>query len=228
MAKLILMAIAFVFSSALLAEAGNNNDCATCGSNTPQEVSAGSSMGDGQLSKLAAAVIDSEGGVTRVPASKPKIERYQVILLCDSWSHDNWDEFEQRLDKYGLKLKDIYYDLKCDYQTDMKFPLLYRVNMSPLEYKVTYKKLMRRMQKEGGNDILTCAINHLRYSNETMVSEAEYAITLAERRNATESDPEKIRIRTKMIGIFEKQLAYWKKHTDKFPVANPDQNCPKW
>lgn len=227
MAKLILISWALLLSISAYSDngVGSGDDCASCGSNMPVDVSAANSLGDGQLSKIAMAVV-SDQGTERNPNSLDDTIVHQRI--CTAWVLNDWNRLEKLLKDNQMKISEVYHKIKCTFDHHQATPLFFKAYNDPFNYRVTYKRLMRQFQKEGGNQELTCALTHLRYRNETMVSRIEESIETSRLNNVNESDPEKREARELIIEEHLKVLEYWKRHTDNYPLQNNGNDCPKW
>ena len=82
-------------------------------------------------------------------------------------------------------------------------------------------------QKEGANELLTCALMHDNYSGMSIYGHFDYVIRLAKDDLTRETDPEKIKLLNYGIDARKLSLSYMKRHTDKYPVADPSKTCPK-
>lgn len=227
MANLILITWAFIFSMPTFSDSGvgSGDDCATCGSNMPVDVSAANSLGDGQLSKIAMAVV-SDQGTERNPNSLDETVVHQRI--CTAWVLNDWNRLESLLKDNQIKISEAYHKIKCTFDGHQATPLFYKVAVDPFNYRVTYKRLMRQYQKEGGDQELTCALTHLRYRNNTMVEQIKFHIETATLNNSNETDPTIRADRELIIKELNGVLAYWKRHTDKYPLQNNGDDCPEW
>lgn len=88
---------------------------------------------------------------------------------------------------------------------------------------------MRKFKKSpraDKNELLTCALNHTSYQNQTILEGMQWNLKIGEDflRNAqTQDDIDRGERRIKEA---KNIIAYMKKHTDKYPVAKPLEFCP--
>lgn len=174
--------------------------------------------------------LSADPGSVRPPHKDSKISISEIDGICAAWNVQERDVIEDDLDSAGLDIAVEYFQIECDTNSFplLDYPLFLRV-VYDLSYKVPVKWLMRKFKKSpraDKNELLTCALNHTSYQNETIIEGLERQLRvldgyIADAQNEQDRlDAEWGKKEAKNI------IAYMKKHTDKYPVAKPLEFCP--
>jgi hypothetical protein len=172
--------------------------------------------------------ISADPGSVR-PANS-KITASEAFGICAAWNVQERDIIEDDLDQNGLDIAIAYFDIECS-QANFplrEYPLFLRVYMD-LSYKTDVKWLMRKFKKSpraDKNELLTCALNHTSYQNQTIIEGMQWNLKVGENLLRDAQTQDDIDFAEWKIKEAKNIIAYMKKHTDKYPVAKPLEFCP--
>lgn len=84
------------------------------------------------------------------------------------------------------------------------------------------------MHKEGGDEITTCAISHLRYKNTTLLLDGlKFRLKMTKETFAATNDETMLAVKDQVLKNFEKMRRKFEAHIKKYPVKDSKQ-CPQW
>ena len=161
-----------------------------------------------------------------------KITPSEARGICADWNVQERGDIEDFLDQSGLDIAIAYFDIECTPGATSfplrEHPMFLRV-VYDLSYKVPVKWLMRKFKKSSRvdkNELLTCALDHTTYQNETIIEAMNRSLKIREGYLRDAQTQGEIDSANWAIKEAKNIIAYMKKHTDKYPVKKPLEFCP--